>query len=125
MTKVRIGSRACGAVLMMLMSRMPASDMCRVRGIGVALMRQNVDFGAQLFQELLVAHAESLLLVDDNQAEILELDIALHQPVRADDDVDLAVRSPSSDLALLLLGARRESISTFTGKGAPAAGGTS
>ena len=37
-TKVRIGSRACGAVSIMLMSRIPASAMCSVRGIGVALI---------------------------------------------------------------------------------------
>ena len=35
-TCVRIGRRPCGGVSMTLMSRSPASDMCSVRGIGVA-----------------------------------------------------------------------------------------
>ena len=35
-TKVRIGRRDIGAVSIMLMSRMPASDRCSVRGMGVA-----------------------------------------------------------------------------------------
>ena len=35
--------------------------------------RQHVDLGAQLLQPLLVVDAEMLLLVDDEQAEILEL----------------------------------------------------
>ena len=35
-------------------------------------------------------HAEPLLLVDDQQAEIAELDVLRQQAVRADDDVDLA-----------------------------------
>ncbi len=52
---------------------------------------QQVDFGAQLFQLLLLAHAEALFLIDDHQAQILELDVRLQQLVRADDDVDLAV----------------------------------
>ena len=52
--------------------------------------RQHVDLGAQLLQRLLLAHAEAMLLVDDHQAEALELDVARQQLVRADDDVDLA-----------------------------------
>jgi hypothetical protein len=37
-----------------------------------------------------VRDAEALLLVDDEQAEVLELDVLREQAVRADDDVDLA-----------------------------------
>ena len=48
-------------------------------------------FGAQLLQPLLVRDAEMLLLVDDDQAEILELDGLAEQRMRADDDVDRAV----------------------------------
>ncbi len=36
---------------------------------------EHVDLLAQLLQPLLVAHAEALLLVDDEQAEILKLDV--------------------------------------------------
>ena len=39
--------------------------------------RQHVDFGAQLFEVFLVGHAEALLLVDDHQAEVLELHVRL------------------------------------------------
>ena len=53
--------------------------------------RQHMDVGAQLLQPLLVRDAEMLLLVDDQQAEILELDALGQQRVRADDDVDRAV----------------------------------
>ena len=72
------------------MSRMPTSDMFSVRGIGVARHRQHVDLLAQLLDPLLVRDAEALLLVDDEQPEVAELDVLRQQPVRADDDVDLA-----------------------------------
>ena len=47
-------------------------------------------FGAHLLDALLVLHAEALLLVDDEQAEVLELHVVRQQAVRADHDVDLA-----------------------------------
>ena len=47
--------------------------------------------GAQRLEPLLVRHAEVLLLVDDHQAEVLELDGLAEQRVGADHDVDLAV----------------------------------
>ena len=53
--------------------------------------RQHMDVGAQLLQPLLVADAEMLLLVDDQQAEVLELDALGQQRVGADDDVDRAL----------------------------------
>ena len=52
--------------------------------------RQHMDVGAQLLQPLLVRDAEMLLLVDDQQAEILELDALGQQRMGADDDVDRA-----------------------------------
>ena len=52
--------------------------------------RQHVDALAQLLDPLLVRDAEALLLVDDQQAEIPELHVLREQPVRADDDLDLA-----------------------------------
>ena len=52
--------------------------------------REHVDVVLQLLHRLLVLHAEALLLVDDEQAEVLELDASCEQPVRADDAVDLA-----------------------------------
>ena len=46
---------------------------------------------AQLFQPLLVADAEMLLLVDDQEPEIPELDRFAEQRMGADHDVDIAV----------------------------------
>jgi len=51
--------------------------------------RQDVELRAQLLEPLLLHHSEAVLFVDDQQAEPLEPDVALQQPVRADDDVDV------------------------------------
>ncbi len=51
---------------------------------------EHVDVRAQRLDVLLVLDAEPLLLVDDHQAEVLVAQAGLQQPVRADDDVDLA-----------------------------------
>ncbi len=52
---------------------------------------QHVDVGAELLQLLLVLDAEALLLVDDDQAQVLELGLGREQPVGADDDVHRAL----------------------------------
>ncbi len=62
-------------------------------------------FGAQVFQALLVAHAEAVLLVHHHQAQILEAHIVLQQAMGADDDVDLAVAQVFQQGGLLLGGA--------------------
>ena len=49
---------------------------------------QDVDVGPQRLEVLLVLDAEALLLVDDDQAEVLEAHSRGEQPVRADDHVD-------------------------------------
>ena len=51
--------------------------------------RQHVELRAQLLQALLLHDAEAMLLIDDEQAESLETDVALEQPMRADHDVDV------------------------------------
>ena len=58
--------------------------------------------GVQRLQPLLVRDAEMLLLVDDHQAEILELDRSCQQRVGADDDVDVAVGQAFPGLRQLL-----------------------
>ena len=64
----------------------------------------------------LCAHAEAVLLVDDQQAEVLERDVLLQQAVRADDDVDLPVREPLQRPRGSAPAVRkRDSISTRTG----------
>ena len=56
--------------------------------------RQHVDAELERLQPLLVPHPEAVLLIDDQQAEILERDVGRQQPVRADHDVDLTLRDP-------------------------------
>ncbi len=67
--------------------------------------RQHVDIGLQLLHRLLVTDAEALLLVDDEQAEPLELHVLGQQSMGADHDVDLAGRDAVDDALGL---ARRE-----------------
>ena len=52
--------------------------------------RKHVDALAQVLELLLVAHAKALLLVDDDEAQLLGVDVAREQAVRAHQDVDLA-----------------------------------
>ena len=66
--------------------------------------RQHIDQPEKLLEFLLLLHAEALLLVDDDQAEILEFDVLREKPVRADDDVDRAVAQSLDRLALALRG---------------------
>ena len=61
--------------------------------------RQHVDVDPHGLQAFLVLDAEALLLVDDDQAEVLELHLLAEQAMGADDDVDLAVGDAVDDLA--------------------------
>ncbi len=70
---------------------MPVSDISSVRGIGVADIVSTSTRRAQRLQVLLVLDAETLLLVDDHEPEVLEPHGLLQQTVRADHDVDAAV----------------------------------
>ncbi len=63
--------------------------------------RQHVHLGAQLLDALLVRHAEALLLVDDQQAQVLERHILAQQAMRADHQVDAAVRQARQNAILL------------------------
>ena len=64
--------------------------------------RQDVDLGAQLLEELLLAHPESLLLVDHREPEVAKHDIPLNQAMGADDDIDRAISQALQDPRLLL-----------------------
>ncbi len=66
--------------------------------------RQHVHRLLELLDALLVGDAEALLLVHHEQAEVAEFDVLLQQPVRADDDVQRAVRQALHHLLLLLRG---------------------
>ena len=110
------GRRPSGGVSITEMSRRPASDICSVRGIGVAREREHVHPQPQLAQQLLLLHAEALLLVHDQQAEVLGPHVAGEQAVGADQDVDLALaRSPSSASRVSLAERKREAISIRNG----------
>ena len=95
-TKVRTASRSTGGEAMIDSSRTPVSASCSVRGIGVALSVSTCTSDTQLLQPLLVRDAEVLLFVDDQEAEVPELDRLAEQRMGADDDVDASRRqSPS------------------------------
>ena len=55
-----------------------------------------------------VRHAEALLLVNDDEAQVAESDVLRQEPVRADDDVQLAVAQLVDRLADL--GGRAEAV---------------
>ncbi|MBM7804099.1 hypothetical protein JOE58_003350 [Curtobacterium luteum] len=75
-------------------------ERARDRGRG---HRQDVHVGLELLELVLVLDAEALLLVDDDEPDVLELDVLRQDPVRADDDVDGAVREARDRLLRLLL----------------------
>ena len=61
---------------------------------------QHIHQRAQALELFLVQHAEPLFLVNHHQAQILERNVVLHNPVRADDDVHRAGRQAFHDLFL-------------------------
>ena len=68
---------------------------------GRCRQRQHIHAARELFEPLLVAHAEALLLVHDEKPEAFEPNILLQQLVRADDEVDLARRQRGERFFLL------------------------
>ena len=68
--------------------------------------RQHVDVRLELLHQLLVLHAEALLLVDDQQAEVLEVHVSTEQAVGSDHAVDVAGLDAGDDVAGL--GRRQE-----------------
>ena len=63
------------------------------------------DILAHLLEALFVRHAEALLFVDDQQAEVLKLDVLGEEPVRADHDIHFPGFELFERLLLLLFGA--------------------
>ena len=98
---MRTASRSTGGVAMIDSSRTPRHRQLQRARDRRRRQRQHVDLGAQLLQPLLVADAEMLLLVDDDEAELLERDRLAEQRVGADDDVDRALGESPLRLALL------------------------
>ena len=68
--------------------------------------RQHVHERAETFEFFLVQHAEALLLVNHDEAEVFENNVVLHDAMRADDNVNRASRQIFDDFLLLALGAK-------------------
>ena len=64
--------------------------------------REHVDALAKVLHLLLVAHAEALLLVDDHQAQVMGVDIARQQAMRAYQHIHAAVGEALERRSLLL-----------------------
>ncbi len=91
LTKVLMDRRRCGAVAITEKSRRPSSDIASVRGMGVAVSVSTSTSARKRLQSFFLLHAEAMLFIEDDQAEVVELHILLDQLVRADDDVQLAI----------------------------------
>ena len=63
---------------------------------------QHVDLLTHVLELLLVLHAKALLLVHDDEAQVVRVDISREQPVRAHEHGDAAVGEALERLALLL-----------------------
>ena len=117
--RVWIGSRASGGVSMTDRSRMPTRLRCRVRGIGVADRVSTSTSLAERLDALLVRHAEALLLVDDQQAQVGEGDVLRQDPMRPDQRCrPCPSATPSTIFSCCRFGTKRLSIATSTGNGA-------
>ena len=79
------------------------SEVQRARD-GRGRQRKHVDLGLESLESLLVGDAETLLLVDDDEAEVLELDVLAEEAMGTDDQINAAGREPSHGLELLLSG---------------------
>src|SRR5258708_1974395 len=66
--------------------------------------REDVRLELQLLEALLMLHAEPMLLVHDDDAQLVELHVGAEQPVSANDDVDLLLRQCGERFGLLLCG---------------------
>ena len=88
--KVLTASRSTGGVAMIESSRTPVRASCKRARDRRRRQRQDMHLGAQFLQPLLVLDAEMLLLVDNDEAEILEVTLFAEHSVGADDDIDFA-----------------------------------
>ena len=62
--------------------------------------REDVDLGPHRFDPFLLLHAETLLLVDDQQPQVAELHVLGNEPVRADDEMNLSAEKIAQRLLL-------------------------
>ena len=76
---------------------------------------EDVDESEAVLEDFLVLHAEALLLVDDDEAEVFEFDVVAEEAVGADDDVDGAGGEAADGGGLF--GAGAEAVEGFDGDG--------
>ena len=115
-TTVWMARRSLGGVSITDMSRMPSSDMCSVRGIGVALMVSTSMLCFICFSRSLCLHAEALLLIDDQQAKVVELTSFESSRCVPIEDVHLAGRGVGQHFFDFLGVRKRLSMSIAHGK---------
>ena len=90
-TWVAIGERPAGSWSRTEVSRSPKTVIATVRGIGVAVITSRCGGCSRLGpQRVPLLHPEPVLLVDHDQAQVVELHLVLDQRVRADHDPGLA-----------------------------------
>ena len=113
-----MASRFCGAVAITEKSRRPSSDRPSVRGIGVAVSVSTSTSARSAFSASFWRTPKRCSSSTIDEAEARELHVLLQQPVRADQDVDLALGQPVAMLACSFALRKRESSATFTGQSA-------
>ena len=74
------------------MSRTPNSDRCSVRGMGVAVIVSTSTVCRSALSRSFTSTPNRCSSSMIDQAQVLERDVGLRQPMRADDDVDRARR---------------------------------
>ena len=105
-TYVLIGWRSSGGVWITERSRIPASDMCSVRGIGVADSDSTSTATRSSLNRSFCSTPKRCSSSMTTRPEVLELDVALEQAVRPDDDVDRAAAQPCQRMGDIVVGAR-------------------
>ena len=76
-TRVSTARRSAGGVSRFEMSRSPSSDMCSVRGMGVAVIVSTSTIVRSALSRSLTLDAEPLLFVDNHQPEVVEAHVGL------------------------------------------------
>ena len=82
-------------------SRSPYTVSASVRGIGVAVITSTSGIRPFRTQRRALHDAEAMLFVDDGEPERAEVHRALHERVRADDQMDVAGRKAREQIAPL------------------------
>ena len=77
----------------------PKTVIATVRGIGVAVMTSTCGGGGLPAQGVTLLDAETVLLVDDHEGEVVEAHVLLDEGVGADDDAGVARRCRASPCA--------------------------